>query len=497
MCFRFTLSVLRPTFRFMRPLATMVARPNRDVPCDAHRRYLRPAGAGAWIQGVVAWSVLAFLPLTFTPAWSSAVSGSPVDPANMSWSPLHQAIREAQAQQARRSTGSFTAADGAADDQFGYSVALDGDTALVGVYLDDVGANSDQGSVYVFIRSGASWTQQAKLTAGDGAANDGFGWSVALDGDTALVGVSWGDVGSNRHQGSAYVFTRNGSSWTQQAKLTAGDGAAFDRFGVSVALNDDTALVGAYLDGVDANSRQGSAYVFTRCGSSWTQQAKLTAGDGAAHDQFGVSVALDGETALVGAYYDDVGANSNQGSAYVFTRSGSSWTPQAKLTADDGLESDLFGWSVAVDGDTALVGAVTDDVGTNSSQGSAYVFTRSGSSWTQQAKLTAGDGAVDDEFGHSVALDGDTAMVGARFDDVGANFNQGAVNVFARVGLNWTEQAKLTARDGKRIDIFGKSVALDGDTAVVGAYSDDVGVNSDQGSAYVFIRSGSSWTQHW
>jgi len=378
------------------------------------------------------------------------------------------------------------ASDGAAEDYFGVSVALSGDTALVGAYGDDVGANSNQGSAYVFTRSGTTWTQQGKLTASDGAADDLFGYSVALSGDTALVGAVLDDVGVNIDQGSAYVFTRSGTTWTQQGKLTASDGTDEDRFGYSVALSGDTALVGAWRDDVGANYDQGSAYVFTRSGTTWTPQGKLTASDGEAGDIFGNSVALSGDTALVGAEYDHVGANSDQGSVYVFTRSGTTWTQQGKLTASDGAAGDYFGISVALSGDTALVGAYLDNVGANMWQGSAYVFTRSGTTWTQQGKLTASDGAAEDRFGISVALSGDTALVGAYLDDVGANIYQGSAYVFTRSGATWTQQGKLTASDGAADELFGVSVALSGDTALVGADSDTVGANSDQGSAYFY-----------
>jgi hypothetical protein len=378
------------------------------------------------------------------------------------------------------------AAGGAANDQFGFSVALSGDTALVGAPLRDVGANADQGSAYVFVRAGTTWTQQAQLTAAGGAASDQFGAAVALSGDTALVGAPLDDVGANADQGSAYVFTRSGTTWTQQAQLTATGGSAGDQFGYAVALTGDTAIVGAYLDDVGANTDQGSAYVFTRSGTVWTQQAQLTASDGAAGDNFGFSVAVSGDTALVGAWADDVGANVDQGSAYVFFRSGTTWTQQAKLTASDGAPSDRFGNAVALSGDTALVGAFIDDVGPNTDQGSAYVFVRSGSSWTQQAKLTASDGAPTDKFGNTVALSGDTALVGAYFDDIGPNANQGSAYVFVRSGTTWLQQAQLTAAGGAADDLFGLFVALSGDTALVGAFADDVGANINQGSAYTY-----------
>jgi len=325
----------------------------------------------------------------------------------------------------------LTAGDGGGGDNFGWSVAVSGDTAVVGAYFDDVGANDRQGSAYVFTRSGTTWSQQQKLAAADGAANDEFGWSVAIAGNTVVVGALESDVGANFSQGAAYVFVRSGTAWSQQQKLTAADGAASDLFGWSVALSGDTAVVSAEYDTVGANAYQGSAYVFVRSGTTWSQQQKLTAADGAANDYFGCSVALSGGTAVVGAHNDDVGANTDQGSAYVFTRSGTTWNQQAHLTAADGAANDWFGNSVAISGETAVVGAPKDVVGANTDQGSAYVFARSGTTWSQQQKLTAGDGAAWSSFGHSVAISGDTALVGAFYDDVGANTDQGSAYVFA------------------------------------------------------------------
>ncbi len=390
----------------------------------------------------------------------------------------------------------LTASDGAASDYFGNSVALSGDTAIIGAFFDDVGANADQGSAYIFTRTGTTWTQQAKLTASDGAFFDLFGISVAISGNTAIVGAYFDDVGANADRGSAYIFVRSGTIWTQQAKLTASDGAAGDEFGISVALCDDTAFVGAHLDNIGANSDQGSAYIFTRAGATWTQQAKLTASDGAGGDLFGHSVALCEETAIVGASQDDVGANTGQGSAYIFTRAGTTWTQQAKLTASDGAAGDNFGTSVALSGDTALVGAPSDNIGANTDQGSAYVFTRTGTTWSQRAGLGATDGAANDLFGYSVALSGDTAIVGAFLDDIGANINQGSAWVFSRVGSAWVgPDLKLTASDGAAYDHFGKSVAISGDTTIVGANFHSVGANSHQGLAYIFARTGPNWSQ--
>jgi len=373
----------------------------------------------------------------------------------------------------------LTAQDGAVGDNFGVSVALSGDTAVVGARYDDDGGWAS-GSAYVFVRSGGVWAQQTKLTAADAAAEDWFGYSVALSGDTAVVGA-YQDDDAGFNSGSAYVFVRSGGIWTQQVKLRAADAAESDRFGYTVALNGDTAIVAATGDD-DGGSSSGSAYVFVRSGGVWRRGAKFTASDAAAGDNFGSSVAFSGDTAVVGAYLDNDGG-TDSGSAYVFVGSGGVWTQQAKLTAADAAAADLFGYSVALSGDTAVVGALYDDDGGTDS-GSAYVFVRSGGVWTQQAKLTAADAAAGDWFGYSVALSGDTAVVGAHQDDDGGT-TSGSAYVFVRSGGVWTQQAKLTAADAAAGDLFGYSVALSGDTAVVGAVSDD-GVVTYSGSAYVF-----------
>jgi prepilin-type N-terminal cleavage/methylation domain-containing protein len=389
-------------------------------------------------------------PVVVTPT----VPASPVDPAKL------------------------LAADGAASDNFGYAVAIDGDTVVVGADGDDdKGTNS--GSAYVFTRTGATWTQQAKLVPADGDVSDWFGYAVAVDGDTVVVGAH-GDDDKGTYSGSAYVFVRTGGTWTQQAKLVPADGTEGDWFGVSVAVDGDTVVVGAYGDD-DKGADSGSVYVFTRTGATWTQQAKLLAADGAAYDYFGYAVAVDADTVVVGARYDDdKGADS--GSVYVFTRTGRTWTQQAKLTAADGTAGDYFGEAVAVDADTIVVGAYyDDDKGDNS--GSAYVFVRTGGTWTQQAKLTAPDGTAGDYFGWAVAVDGDTVVVGAYGDDDKGD-NSGSAYVFVRTGATWTQQAKLTAPDGTAGDWFGWAVAVDGGTVVVGAHLDD-DKGTDSGSVWV------------
>lgn len=382
----------------------------------------------------------------------------------------------------------LTASDGLAGDTFGYSVAVSGDTAVVGAYLDDHAGGLNAGSAYVYVRTGGVWTQQAKLTASDASQSDFFGDSVSISGDSVLVGAPHDDR-EGTDAGSAYVFVRTGGTWTQQAKLIAPDTAFYDTFGASVAVSGDTAVIGATNDDHVGASDAGSAYVFVRTGGVWAHQAKLIASDAAAEDAFGSSVAITGDTAVVAAVLDDHIDLNNPGSAYIYVRTGPPgsevWTEQAKLTASDANAGDSFGEKVSVSGDTVVVGAERADLAVGSNAGAAYVFVRAGGVWTEQAKLTASDAATIDFFGISVAVSGDTALIGAYQDDHAGGISAGSAYVFVRAGGVWTEQAKMTASDAAESDNFGFSVALDGETAVVGAYRDD-DAGSQSGSAYVF-----------
>lgn len=347
------------------------------------------------------------------------------------------------------------AGDGLAGDYLGGSVSISGDYALVGAHQDDVGANADQGSAYVFFRANGVWTAQAKLTASDGAASDNFGISVAISGNYALVGAKGDDIGANVNQGSAYVFIRSGTTWTQQLKLTHFDAAANDHFGWSVSLSGDYALVGVAQD----DSGRGSAVVFLRSVDFWNQQFKLVASDGASFDNFGASVSISENYALVGAFLDDIGTNADQGSTYVFVRNGTIWTLQYKLTANDGAAGDNFGNSVAISGKYALVGAYGDNVNGISGQGSAYVFARDGSNWQQLAKLTDSDGLLNDHFGNSVAISGDYALVGAAQDDVGIDIDQGSVHLYHLSGNVWTLVKQITDISSANTR-YGQSVSI-------------------------------------
>jgi len=366
----------------------------------------------------------------------------------------------------------LTASDAAAYDRFAEAVSISGDYAIVGA----LGSDNYTGSAYIFKREDSTWTEQAKLTASDAAEYDSFHY-VSIDGDYAIVGAP-GNDDAGSYSGSAYIFKREGSTWTEQAKLTASDADAGDHFGSPVSIDGDYAIVGASRND-DAGSASGSAYIFKREGSTWTEQAKLTASDGASYYFFGRSVSIDGDYAIVGAY----GSDNYTGAAYIFKREGSTWTEQAKLTASDAAEYDYFGWSVAVDGNYAIVGAPGDPEA-GEYPGSSYVFKREGATWTEQAKLTASDAAEYDYFGGSVSISGDYVIVGARaHEEFGSG--PGAAHIFKREGSIWTEQYKLTASDRAEHDYFGHSVSISGDYAIVGApFDDDAGNIS--GSAYIY-----------
>jgi hypothetical protein len=326
---------------------------------------------------------------------------------------------------------------------FAWSVAISGSTAVVG---------TDGGQAYIFGRSGAGWTEEAKLTGSDFT----FGSAVATNGSTVAVGSP---SVTSKEKGAVFVYAQSGGSWTHQAKLTASDGKPLDDFGASLAMSGNTIVVGANYRRVGT----GAAYVFTQSGGSWTQQAELTASDGAEDYAFGDAVAVSGSTVLVGSpFYGHVGDESQgTGAAYVFTSSGGSWTQQAELKASDAADGDEFGRSVAISGQTAIVGAPDR----SASVGAAYVFGQSGGTWTQQAELTP-SGKSANMFGVAVAIDGSTAAVGAAAPPYFTR--PGAVFVYTGSGANWHNSATLHPSDQGK-DGLGDSVALSGSTVIAGA----------------------------
>ena len=446
-----------------------------------------------------------------------------------------------------------------AADNFGWAVALDGDTLAVSALGEDsVSGNegdnggSNVGAVYVFVRSGGTWVQQAYIKPSNPDNGDQFGASLALSGDTLVVGAP-GEASGNGNQtdngaafsGAAYVFFRLNGVWSQQAYIKPSNPDNGDQFGASLALSGDTLVVGApgeaSSNGDEADNGaafSGAAYVFFRSNGVWSQQAYLKASNIGAGDLFGISVAIDGDTLAVGAQREDSSTTTingtpdefgaDSGAAYVFLRSGSNWTQEAYVKPFNTGISDFFGSSVALSGDTLAVGAILEDsnatgvnnfMGTDTSNasGAAYVFTRSGANWSQEAYVKASNTDVQDEFGFSVALSGDMLAVGARLEDSGATgingnessnglLNSGAGYVFTRSGMIWSQQAYIKASNTGQGDGFGVSIALDGDLLAVGApaeASEATGVGGNQtdntapnsGAAYLFQRSGGAWSQ--
>ena len=323
-------------------------------------------------------------------------------------------------------------------DWFGNSVSMSrsGLLAIVGAYGANGAGATDAGAAYVFLSSDTGWEPQTILVASDGAADDYFGWSVSMSdgGQHVIMGAYGADGAGGMNIGAAYVFMSYVS--TEQAKLVASDGAADDYFGWSVSMggNGQYAIVGAYGDDNAGGTDAGAAYVFLRSGSSWTEQTKLVASDGAADDYFGWSVSMSGEGqhAIVGSYGDGSARDTDTGAAYVFQRDNSNstavWTEQAKLVASDGAAGGgYFGWSVSIsdDGDAAIVGLYSDDIA-----GAAYIFLRSGTSWTEKAKLSGH--STYDQFGSSVSMSGDglSAIVGAFASETNRITNAGAAYAY-------------------------------------------------------------------
>ena len=381
--------------------------------------------------------------------------------------------------------GKLTAKDAAVNDMFGSAVAISGDYAVVGAYGDDDAA-AECGAAYVFGRSsGGSWSQVAKLVADDAGETDHFGYAVAISGAYTVVGAHGDDCdGGGVDCGSAFVFGRNSTgSWTQVAKLVADDASGNDQFGDAVAISGAYAVVGAkWHDHLLSDA--GCAYVFGRnADGSWSQVAKLVADDASQDDRFGYAVAISGVYAVVGAKLHNH-QHEDAGCAYVFGQNANgSWSQVAKLIASDAEKEDYFGTALAISGDYAVIGAAgDDDVGSgigSSDSGSAYVFHRSADgSWPEVAKLIAHDSANGDNFGVSVAIDGDLVVVGT--------YASSAYVFGMDAGENWTPLAKLTASDASGANSFGYAVGISGDYVLVGAYQDDDG-GYDSGAAYLYL----------
>jgi len=360
--------------------------------------------------------------------------------------------------------------------EFGRSIAITGDLLAVGAGGATAGSIGKAGAVYLYKRQGQAYVREAKLIAPDATPGAEFGRAVAIQGNTVAVGARFAQVGTLTSAGAAYVFRKVGGSWYLEAKIASPTPANGDNFGRALAIQGDLLAVTARKE-KDQDPDQGAAYVFRRTGGSWTLEAKLTASDPMPSAYFGQSVTVQGDLIVVGARNADP---NGAGAIYLFCRSGDQWVQIAKLFPLDGKPGDQFAFTVGISGNLIAVGARRAD----SDAGAAYLFALTGEGAVQVAKLTASDATGGDEFGQSIGMTGDTLAVGAWRADIGGTVNQGAVYLFRRMGNDWVQVAKRTASDGAAYDEFGFSLSTHGNLMAVGA-SSPLPDGSNAGAAYV------------
>ncbi|MGB0370299.1 MAG: hypothetical protein ACPGN3_03050 [Opitutales bacterium] len=351
-------------------------------------------------------------------------------------------------------------------DRFGHSLSIDGDIVAVGAPYEN-----GRGRVYVYIRSGNSWYRDAELTPNDAEQNDQFGWSVSVYGESILVGANGGDSRGTK-RGKAYIFTRTNGIWTQEAVLTAGDEAEYKGFGGSVSLTADTAVVGAERDPgyLGSYNSRGSVYIYHKSDGIWYQEEKLEPSSLDSFDQFGSSVSIEDDMLIIGAEGFDGNGGANGGGLFVYRLIDGVWIQKPIEYASDRASNDEYGHSVNMDGNIAVVGAYGND-DNGSSSGSAYVLIFVNGGWSEIAKLLANDGEAGDYFGYSVSVYGDTIMVGAYGDDDNGS-ESGSVYIFTEIDGVWSQQAKIYPEDGEQNQYFGRSVANRGNVYVAGSYSE-------------------------
>jgi hypothetical protein len=378
------------------------------------------------------------------------------------------------------------ASDGAAQDWFGSAVAISGDLAVFGSPDAKIGANMGQGAVYVFRRINGVWKEVQKIVAGDGGVSDRFGQSVALLGQKVLIiAAPFATISGQTWIGAVYVFEYDGNTWQQRQKLVPADGTAFGTFGRAVALTQSYLLVGAGGAGTNNVHVLGSVYIYRSAPGGWTEVQKIDAPDPDDDTAFfGFPLAISGSTALVGSYAATVNGNLGQGAVYAYKLLGGSWTQTAKLLARDGHARDNFGVSLAIEGKTAFVGAPGATVHGNVSQGTVYRFEEQGAQWTQVQQLAIQQGVPISFFGSSVNYQSPTLLIGS----YAINSYRGAAYVFGRANAAapFALKRKLVANDGQPGDVLGYFSALDGGTALATAGGADVGPNLSQGAAYFF-----------
>lgn len=455
---------------------------------------------------MIAWGMIALLVApglnTVQAASSGQFSRSAVLPEQHS--PLYPQVASSQAAQSngldKMRLGAVAQAvlsspKPTALDEFGWSVAISGNTAVVGARNADPdlggGPISGAGAAYVYVRSGTGWILEATLVPRDAQPGDTFGISVAVQGNTAVVGASGRDVGDEENAGAAFVFTRQGIEWRQRAELVAKDNFEQDGFGVAVAIDGSTLVIGADAKDLGPIPDAGAAYVFIQQGGDWDQKAKLAASDADLGEFFGSAVDVSGGRIIVGATQADPYDVTGPGKAYIFEGQGNSWQEKAVLSPENDRLGDFFGSSVAISGGTAVVGAKFHDPNLGSGRitnaGAAYVFDRVGNDWEQQATIYPLDAVPFAEFGQSVAIEGNTIAVGAKGIPHAGYAQAGAVYLFAQSANEWIQQSKVVTDYVYENDAFGRSVALSGDRLVVGATGRDPGNIASAGEAFVFL----------
>lgn len=376
----------------------------------------------------------------------------------------------------------LTPPTGSGSDFFGNSVSVHGNYVIIGAP-----SNDDKGAAYIFSRVGNDWNFMQKLTASDGTDGDDFGISVSISSINWIYYVivgAWKDGTIGTNSGSAYIFKLSNLVWEEVAKLQPGDLSTGDGFGVCVSMSGEYAIVGSYHDD-SPGSNSGSAYIFHLNSGFWPEEAKLVAVDGYAGDEFGFNVSIEnkdaGALAIIGSVLDDDMGNES-GSAYIFSKAGGVWSQDAKLTASDGTAEDWFGVSVAIDSNHVIVGAARDD-DFGIYTGSAYIYHKNGNTWSEIIKLGQSDPYPGSFFGWSVDILGDQAVVGALFDDDNGP-NSGSVYVYKNDNNLWAQETKLIASDGINNDNFGNSVSLTENSVFIGAWRD----NGNYGSVYCYVK---------
>jgi len=354
--------------------------------------------------------------------------------------------------------------DGAAADWFGYSVAISGNHALVGAVYDDVGTLINLGSVSFFDYEGHNWVLNEKITE---PAAKNFGTSVAIDGNFAVVGI-----GSSAGIGSANVYSFNGTTWIFKQKISDATGMAGDGFGTAVSISGNRIIIGANNDDVGANTDQGSVSIYEYNGKIWILMQKITGARGTGYARFGGSVSISGNYAIVGAEFENLGGNADQGSASIYSYNGSNWVLTNKITDGTGDSYYNFGNSVSIAGNYAIIGSRSDVFGNNSLQGSASFYNYDGSNWLLMQKVKDRLGSSGDQFGVSVSLSGNYALVGASGSNTGTNSNTGSANIYVRLGNTWQKIQTIIDPIGAKGNEFGKAVAIDTTSKrfLIGAY---------------------------